>query len=63
MQLEAAFERLALLEECERIDLAVEMAGGTEEREAESDADRRERGVWERDEEGEKLSVEMQREG
>jgi hypothetical protein len=47
MQLEAAFERLALLEECERTDLAVEMAGGMEEREVEREDDRRESGVRE----------------
>lgn len=48
MQLEAAFERLALLEECEKMDLAVEMAGRMEEREAEKEVDRREeRGIGE----------------
>lgn len=62
MQLEAAFERLGLLEESERMDLAVEIAGGMEEREAEKEVERRERGEGEGEEEGE-VREETQREG
>jgi hypothetical protein len=53
MQLEAAFERLGLLEENERMYLAVEIAGEMEEIEAEKDVERRERGEGEGGEEGE----------
>jgi hypothetical protein len=52
MQLEAAFERLGLLEESERMDLAVEIAGVMEERDAEKEVERRERGEGDGGEEG-----------
>lgn len=60
MQLVAALERLGLLEESERMCLAVERAGGMEEREAENEDERRERGE---EEEEEDVREETQRDG